>query len=146
MECVGAAGPDTIQSDHPGVSLFALASGLDPDRNVLSEYHGMGSETGVFMIREGKYKYVHYVAYEPELFDLDSDPEELVNLAGDPALSDVVKTCEAKLRSICNPEEVDARAKSAQRKRLEQHGGRDAVIARGDLGFSVPPGTPPDFS
>ena len=146
MECVGEAGPDTIHADHLGVSLFDIARGLEPERNVLSEYHGMGSETGVFMIRDGRYKYVHYVAYEPELFDLENDPEELTNLAEDPAFSDVVANCEAKLRSICNPEEIDARAKREQRERLEKHGGREVVIARGDLGFSVPPGTPPDFS
>ena len=36
----------------------------------------MGSTTGAFMIRIGKYKYVHYVDYPPQLFDLETDPEE----------------------------------------------------------------------
>ena len=44
-----------------------------------------------------------------------------------------------------DPEEVDARAKRRQAEQLERHGGREAVIARGDLGYSPPPGHPADF-
>ena len=83
--------------------------------------------------------------YEPQLFDLEADPEELTDLAGDPACAGVIAACEARLRSICDPEEVDARAKKRQAEQLEANGGREAVIARGDLGFSVPPGVTPHF-
>ena len=145
LDCVGATGPDAIPSERPGVSLADLANGVEPDRNVFSEYHGMGSGAGVFMIREGRYKYVHYVDHEPELFDLQADPEELTNLADDPGHAELVAACEAKLRRICDPEAVDARAKRDQAERLARHGGREAVIARGDLGFSMPPGVQPDF-
>ena len=31
------------------------------------------------MLRERRYKYVHYAAYRPQLFDLENDPEELHN-------------------------------------------------------------------
>jgi arylsulfatase A-like enzyme len=37
------------------------------------------------VIRDGRYKYVHFAALPPLLFDLDSDPDELRNLANDPA-------------------------------------------------------------
>src|SRR6185312_747272 len=82
MESVGADVPD---DGHPGYSLLNLANGCEPPRTVLSEYHGMGSTTGAFMIRNGRYKYVHYVSYAPQLFDLARDPEELTDLAPDPA-------------------------------------------------------------
>ena len=52
MECAGENKP-AMYDKHPGHSLFALAAGEVPDRNVLSEYHGMGSTTGAFMIRHG---------------------------------------------------------------------------------------------
>jgi len=141
MECAGAtaAGP---HENYPGRSLFELASGALPDRNVLSEYHGMGSTTGAFMIRHGRYKYVHYVAYEPQLFDLEADPEELRDLAGDSKYADVLADCKIRLYQICDPQEVDARAKTRQAELLEQNGGREAVIKRGDLGFTPPPGYP----
>jgi len=145
MDCVGETGEEMYDEDHLGVSLFDLANGATPDRTVLSEYHAMGSTTGAFMIRNGKYKFVYDVKYEPQLFDLEADAEELTDLAGDPAFAEVIAACESKLRTICDPEEVDARAKARQAAQLEANGGREVVIARGDLGFSVPPGVAPDF-
>ncbi|MGH8617293.1 MAG: sulfatase-like hydrolase/transferase [Burkholderiales bacterium] len=139
-----AAGEDrpAFYDHHPGVSLFDLAAGKTPDRNVLCEYHGMGSTTGAFMIRHGKYKYVHYVAYRPQLFDLERDPEELNDLAPDPAHAAALEECRRRLYAICDPAEVDARAKKRQAELLAANGGREAVIKRGDLGFSPPPGYP----
>ena len=141
MACVGEDRPD-MYDGHPGFSLFKLADGAQPDRNVLSEYHGMGSTTGAFMIRHGTYKYVHYVAYRPQLFDLNVDPEELRDLAPDPAYVEVLAECRDRLYGICDPVAVDARAKQRQAELLEQNGGREAVIERGDLGFTPPPGYP----
>jgi len=43
---------------------------------------------------------------------------------------------------MCDPADVDARAKKRQAELLEQNGGREAVIKRGDLGFTPPPGHP----
>jgi len=141
LESTGASVPEAYDT-HPGKSLFKLATGAAPDRSVLSEYHGMGSTTGAFMIRHGKYKYVHYVAYPPQLFDLEADPEELSDLAEKPEFSQVLAACRQRLYEICDPAEVDARAKRRQAELLEENGGRDAVIKRGDLGFSPPPGYP----
>jgi choline-sulfatase len=141
LECAGESTPEAYDN-HPGVSLFKLAQGEVPPRNVLTEYHGMGSTTGAFMIRHGRYKYVHYVAYPPQLFDLEADPEELDDLAAQPQHAQVLAECRARLHAICDPAEVDARAKKRQAELLEQNGGAEAVIKRGDLGFSPPPGYP----
>ena len=98
------------------------------------------------MIRRGRYKYVHYVGYPPQLFDLDKDPEELRDLGTDPNFSAEVAALEAELRAICDPEDVNRRAKKRQAELLELNGGREAVIARGDIGFTPAPAPPPDFS
>jgi len=145
IDCVGEAGAGTVEVDHPGVSIARLAAGERPDRTVLSEYHGMGSTTGAFAIRHGRFKYVHYVKYRPQLFDLEHDPDETRDLAGDRAYATELAACEAKLRALLSPEDVDARAKKRQAEQLASHGGREAVIARGDLGFSPPPGVRADF-
>ena len=144
IECVGGE-PGMIDADHPGVSIARLAHGEQPDRTVLSEYHGMGSTTGAFAIRCGQFKYVHYVKYAPQLFDLASDPDEATDLAADPTYAPVRNSCEAKLRAMLSPEDIDARAKKRQAEQLERYGGRQAVIARGDLGFSPPPGVRAEF-
>jgi choline-sulfatase len=145
MEALGENTAD-MYDGQPGYSLFALARGDDPDRSVLSEYHGMGSTTGAFALRHGKWKYVHYVAYPPQLFDLEADPEELHDLAQDPRHAAVLEECRARLMKTCDPREVDRRAKQRQAELLARHGGRDAVIQRGDLGFTPAPGVPVDFN
>jgi choline-sulfatase len=134
-----------VKDTHPGISLLEIAAGAKPNRTVLSEYHGMGSTTGAFAVRVGKWKYVHYAKYEPQLFDLDKDPDETRDLARDPAHAAVLAECRAALYSVCDPVEVDRRAKARQAELLAENGGRDAVIARGDLGFTPAPGFAADF-
>jgi choline-sulfatase len=105
----------------------------------------MGSTTGAFAFRHGRYKYVYYAQYRPQLFNLEKDPEETTDLAPDPTYAVVLAECEARLRTLCDPQAVDARAKARQAEQLAAAGGRDAVIARGDLGFTPAPGVSPDF-
>lgn len=145
IDGVGESGARFIDPDHPGVALNRLADGETPRRTVLSEYHGMGSTTGAFAIRNGRYKYIHYVKYSPQLFDLTDDPDETKDLAADPRHQAALKDSESKLRALLSPEAVDARAKKRQAEQLERYGGREAVIARGDLGFSPPPGIRAEF-
>ena len=138
FECVGAPVPD---DDHPGRSLGALARGTAPAKAIVSEYHAISSTGAAFMLRDGRWKYLHYVNYRPQLFDLETDPEELRDLAGDPEHSGVLEACRKRLLEFCDPLEVDRRAKKRQRELLAQHGGREAALARGDLGFTPAPGT-----
>ncbi|WP_439590575.1 sulfatase-like hydrolase/transferase [Hydrogenophaga sp.] len=144
---VEAAGESfaAMSDDHPGHSLADIARGATPERTVLSEYHGMGSSTAAFMIRVGTYKYVHYVKYPPQLFDLARDPDELNDLSRDPAMVGVLAECRSKLEALLDPVDVDQRAKARQAELLERHGGREAVLARGDLGFTPAPGVAADF-
>ena len=75
----------------PGKSLLDICNTEDDsDRVVFSEYHGSGARTGAFMLRQGPNKYIHYVDFEPELYNLDDDPEELINLFGKDAYQDIV--------------------------------------------------------
>lgn len=138
MECVGAPLP---QDDHPGHSLFGLSDGDRPARPVLSEYHAIGSRGGATLLRVGRYKYCHYVGRRPQLFDLEADPQELHDLAGDPQHAATLAACERRLRSVLDPEEVDARAKRRQGALLAKAGGKEAALAQGDLGFTPAPGT-----
>jgi choline-sulfatase len=139
LEATGEADPSLMEG-FPGVSLNALAQGERPERNVLVEYHGMGSATGAFMIRHQQYKYVYYVDYPPQLFNLETDPEELHDLAADPRHAVVLADCHARLVAMCDPVAVDRGVRRRQAELLQANGGRQAVIERGDLGFSPPPG------
>ena len=98
------------------------------------------------MLRKDRHKLVHYADYEPQLFDLVSDPEELTDLARQASAKPILDDLDAELRHICDPDEVSQRAKDEQRRLLAEVGGKDFVIKRGDLGFSPPPGMPAQFS
>ena len=136
---------EKMPSGFPGFSLLRISAGYQPDRTVLSEYHGMGSSTGAFAVRVGKWKYVHYAKYGPQLFDLEADPDETRDLAADPAHAAALQDCRGALYSICDPQKVDRRARARQAELLAANGGREAVIQRGDFGFTPAPGTVADF-
>jgi choline-sulfatase len=114
----------------PGHSLFDLAN-KDDDRDQIafSEYHAAGSPSASYMLRKGRFKYIYYVRFEPELFDLKADPEESTNLAERPGHAATMKEMESLLRTIVNPEEEDRRANEAQRLLIESKGGPERVMA-----------------
>jgi choline-sulfatase len=147
LQCVGADAPEHYDG-QPGVSLFRLAAGETPERAILSEYHASSSRAGEYMIRYGKWKYIYYVHYpeQPQLFDLEADPEELRDLGTEAAYAAVRKELHGRLRAILDPEEVDRRAKRRQAEIVTANGGREAVIARGSFAYSPPPGFKAEFS
>ncbi|MFC7027087.1 sulfatase/phosphatase domain-containing protein [Halomicroarcula sp. GCM10025710] len=94
----------------------------DPSRTVFSEYHAHGTSHGIYMIRRGSHKYVHYVDGPDQLFDLETDPDELTNRAGAPKYQDIGTSLKAELREIVDPEAVDERARRNQRRRRNEPG------------------------
>jgi choline-sulfatase len=134
----------------PGHSLIGIARGDCPKRTVLSEYHAAASQSGAFMIRHGDYKYIHFAAFRdfvppPLLFDLRTDPEELQDLASDPAHADVLAECRGKLQAMLDPQSVDALARADQRAVIDRHGGREAILGQGTFRFTPPPGVDPKY-
>jgi arylsulfatase K len=81
---------------------------------VLSEYHDTTCNTGSFMLRRGSWKYIAYVGYEPMLFDLAHDPDEVRNLAA--LRPEVVREMDAQLRRIVDYPAVDAKVKAYDRE------------------------------
>ena len=144
LEAAGCPMPDT--GGYHGVSPLVLSAPSHAQRPVLSEYHAIGSTGGITMLRKGRWKYVHCARYRPQLFDLESDPEERKDLAGDPRQSATLAAMEVELRRFCDPAEVDARAKRRQGELLARYGGREAALARGDLNYTPAPGSAPDMN
>ncbi len=116
----------------------SLLRPLNPDRTVLSEYHTIGSRSALFMLQDKRTKYVHYCDYEPELFDLERDPQELINLAPLPAARERLEQWSARLRERLDPTEVDQRAKARQRALIEHFGGVDAILKGPGIGGYTP--------
>jgi len=53
-----------------------------------------------FGLRRGNYKYIYYVGFAPELFDLEKDPKEEYNLAAEPNHRQLLEEFETLLRGI----------------------------------------------
>ena len=135
---VGAT-PHPDDADLPGASLFDVAAGKVVHRAVFSEYHAAGSSTGTYMLRKGRYKLVYFSGFAPELFDLSEDPQETRNLSEDVDHQSVLQDLMAELRGILDPDATDKLAKQNQAFRIEAAGGRDAILGRGDFGYSPAP-------
>lgn len=82
------------------------------------------------MVRWGNWKFVHYVGHDAQLFDLAQDPHELHDLArdgvSDPDILAAWREGDRRLRTICDPEEVNARCFADQSRRIEDLGGVEA--------------------
>jgi len=75
------------------------------------------------MVRRGRHKLIRHVGFEmPQLFDLEADPGETTDLAGDPGQADVVADLDALVRAGWDP---DAIGLAVDRHRAE----RTAVAA-----------------
>ncbi len=135
------AGLESADVERPGRSMVDIA-GADDDRErvIFSEYHAAGATSGAFMIRRGRWKYIHYAGMTPQLYDLQEDPDERRDLGEDAAYAKICDELHAELRAICDPEAVDRKAKATQAAIIEKHGGRDAVVAKGGFGGTPAPG------
>jgi choline-sulfatase len=124
----------------------ARLDGADADRIVFSEYHAVGSLTGIFMVRFGRYKYVHYEGYRPQLHDLEADPLETRDLALESGHEAILAECERRLRAVCDPSAVTARAFADQQRRIDELGGVTAVLKRGSYPYTPAPGEAPRYA
>ena len=145
IDCAGERDAETLTADHSDASVTDLIAEDAPDRIAFSQYHAMGSQTAAYMVRKGPHKIIYYAAHPTQYFNLDDDPEELNDRGSDPATQQIIEALVAELFTICDPKEIDARAKADQVRMIGEFGGKDAIIERGDLGFSVPPGEKPMF-
>ncbi len=107
--CVQAERP----GDWQGEPLQSIRED-DEQRVVFSEYHGHGTRSGAFMVRQGAWKLIHSIEAPHQLFDLDNDTEEVENLFD--VRRDKASALEGELRRICNPETENARAHAFERR------------------------------
>lgn len=108
---LAAAGVSPETPMH-GVSLLPLFkdSSVDWQRDLYYHFyenpgfHGVARHYG---IRTNRYKLIHYYQNnEWELFDLENDPDDLVNLYGKPGTEAITKDLERRLKALRNKYQV----------------------------------------
>ena len=104
--------PDSID----GESLMPQLTGDAPRERdwAFAQYNGDRCNTGAYMLRRGPWKYVKYVGYASQLFNLDADPWEVNDVAADEP--EIVAEMDALLTAEFDCEAIDARAKAYDRE------------------------------
>ncbi|MCV6593635.1 MAG: choline-sulfatase [Silicimonas sp.] len=74
-----------------GTSLTNLMRGDTEDREVIAEYLAEMAGHPAFMIRRGAFKYIHCDGDPPQLYNLETDPGEVTNLADDPTHAETAR-------------------------------------------------------
>lgn len=133
---LSATGVGDSPESVPGISLQSVADTTRMERCILSEYHDGGSPTGMFMLRNDRWKYNYYPGYSPELFDMLEDPGELTDLADSPDHARTRQQCHDQLLSIADPELVNVQAFSDQKARIEELGGIERILADDEFDFT----------
>jgi choline-sulfatase len=102
-----------------GVSLLPVAAGAARGP-VPIEYAAEGSVAPMVALRDGRWKLVLCAADPPQLFDLEADPRELVNLAlaPDPTHADSLARLTALARARWDLDAFDAAVRDSQARRL----------------------------
>jgi choline-sulfatase len=102
-----------------GRSLVQLLEGrAEDDATVAGEYLAESALAPMVMLRRGRWKFVHTPSDPDQLFDLENDPLELVNLAREPEHAVVVDEFHAEVATRWDLEAVDRAVRESQQARL----------------------------
>ena len=110
------------------------------DAAVVSDFSAGGAPGPVRMVKQGSYKLIMTYGYEPLLFNLQEDPQELNNLAEDPTHAKTLAHLQAIALQNYDPCEYDARIRQSQRERIFLRGLSEESETDPNWAFVAQPG------
>ena len=118
---VAAAGAASPAAPMDGHSMTGLLAGADPEwrDEAFAEHTAHGTDRPRAMLRQGRWKLCLSGGddLEPELYDLEGDPRELANRAGDPAAAAVEERLRAALLARWDWRRIDREVRHSQQRR-----------------------------
>ena len=100
-----------------GESLVHLAQGGERTSPVAMEYAAEASISPLVSLRYGKWKYTRCNLDGDQLFDMESDPYELKNLASDPNVAATITSLRAKSKARWDLDIYDNQVRESQARR-----------------------------
>jgi choline-sulfatase len=116
-----------LGSSVDGRSLAPHLSGRQGYDEAIGEYLAEGAMAPLVMIRRGAFKFIHSPPDPDQLYDLERDPGERLNLAPTPERLDTVSAFRAEVARRWNLAALDAEVRESQRRRRLV----DAALSRG---------------
>ena len=116
---VELAGAESV-APLDGESVLRLVRGEDANwkDEAFSEYLAHGVQRPVGMLRKGRYKLNYNLGDAPELYDIEADPNEFVDLAGSEEHSETLAVMQARLLAEWDPVLIEEQVLRSQRERL----------------------------
>ncbi len=108
---------DEVQPWVDGETLVPLAKGEGRDSPVAMEYAAEASYAPLVFLRHGPWKYTRCALDPDQLFNIQDDPHELTNLAGDPAYQGTLDRLRAQSEARWDLAAFDAEVRESQARR-----------------------------
>lgn len=108
---------DEVMAWTTGVSLVPMGQGVERTEPVSMEYAAEASYAPMVSLRYGQWKYNKCVLDPEQLFDLESDPNELQNLAQHPDHQGTVSALRSKAEARWDLDAFDADVRKSQARR-----------------------------
>jgi len=100
-----------------GINLLDLLDHKKPSRNLYAELTCEGSPAPFFMLRQGDFKYTRCENYADQLYNLESDPDELNNLAEHADYQTVRNAMKAQVETKWNSLAINQQVRLNQSRR-----------------------------
>ena len=116
LDLVGAWPEEEQVLDGQSLTPWLNGSG-ETHQPVIAEYMAEGAAAPCFLIREHGLKYIHSPADPPQLYDLRTDPDELVNLSGRPEYAADERSLAERLANHQDAEKLHREILESQKQR-----------------------------